>query len=228
MGKMDHDYRFNIVLVGDNQCGKSFLLGRYGDGMVVVENGIQLWHGIEIKKKIIQLKNQSTNEMVKVELMIFDGNGGYKFKELFYENYLKSQHGFIIMYDVTNLESFNNLSNWISKIKNSYQTSNLYPSPEPILFIVGNKCDLIDDSKINIVDSKKAQEFCESLSIPSIHNVSVKENINVDIIFQKLSQLIMDTYPPPKISEIKKIKNNVNSSGGGSGGGDSINNCIII
>ncbi|KAM9998228.1 hypothetical protein ACTFIY_007893 [Dictyostelium cf. discoideum] len=217
---MDHDFRLNIVLVGDNQCGKSFLVGRYCDGMVA-ENGIQLWHGIEIKNKILELKNQSTNEIAQVKLMIFDGNGGYKFKELFYENYLKHQHGFIIMYDVTNLESFNNLSNWISKIKNSYQTSNLYPSPEPILFIVGNKCDLIDDSKINtIVNLKKAQEFCDSLSIPSIHNVSVKENINVDLIFQKLSQLIMDTYPPPKISEIKKIKN-VDNVGG------SINNCII-
>ncbi|KAM9959721.1 hypothetical protein ACTFIR_000812 [Dictyostelium discoideum] len=218
---MDHDYRLNIVLVGDNQCGKSFLVGRYCDGMVV-ENGIQLWHGIEIKNKIIELKNQWANEIAKVKLMIFDGNGGCKFKELFYENYLKHQHGYIIMYDVTNLESFNNLSNWISKIKNSYQTSNLYPSPEPILFIVGNKCDLIDDSKITIVDLKKAQEFCDTLSIPSIHNVSVKENLNVDLIFQKLSQLIMDNYSPPKISEIKKIKNV------GSGCcDDSINNCII-
>ncbi|KAN0009822.1 hypothetical protein ACTFIU_007129 [Dictyostelium citrinum] len=220
---MDFEYRLNIVLVGDNQCGKSSLLGRYGDGMVP-ENGIQSWHGVEIKNKIIELNHMKNQDgKVKVKLMIFDGNGGYKFKELFYENYLKSQHGFIIMYDVTNLESFNNLSNWISKIKNSYDQSSvskLYPSPEPILFIVGNKCDLKDST---VVDSKKAQEFCDNLSIPSIHNVSVKENLNVDMIFQRLAQLIMDTYPPPTISELKKIKNNNNNNNGDS----IINNCII-
>ncbi|KAN0029212.1 hypothetical protein ACTFIV_011091 [Dictyostelium citrinum] len=222
MAEMDFEYRLNIVLVGDNQCGKSSLLCRYGDGMVP-ENGIQSWHGVEIKNKIIELNHmKNLDGKVKVKLMIFDGNGGYKFKEFFYENYLKSQHGFIIMYDVTNLQSFNNLSNWISKIKNSYNQSSvskLYPSPEPILFIVGNKCDLKDST---VVDSKKAQEFCDNLSIASIHNVSVKENLNVDIIFQRLTQLIMDTYPPPTISELKKIKNNNNNKG------DSIiNNCII-
>ncbi|KAN0031317.1 hypothetical protein ACTA71_010406 [Dictyostelium dimigraforme] len=204
---MGYDYRLNIVLVGDNQCGKSCLMGRYSDG-IFMEDG-QIWLGIELKSKGIELKMKNKGDMVNVKLMISDGNGGYRFKEIFYDGYFKNQHGFIIIYDVTNLESFNNLSNWISKIKNSYQTSDLYPSPEPIIFIVGNKNDLKDSI---VVDSKKAQEFCDSLSIPSIHNCSVKENLNVEIIFQRLSQLIMDTYPPPPIS---KINNN------------GINKCLI-
>ncbi|KAK5584749.1 hypothetical protein RB653_006366 [Dictyostelium firmibasis] len=193
---VDYDYKLKILLVGDNQTGKSSIVSRYCDE-TFIENGIY-WHGIEIKIKTLELNKKNHNDKVKVGLLILDGNGGYRFKEIIRDCYFKHQHGYILLYDVTNIESFNNLSKWISEIKNQYKTTNLYPSPEPIFFIVGNKFDLKESI---VVDSKMAQQYCDSLSIQSIHNVSAKENFNVDMIFQNLSQLIMNTYPPNPIEK---------------------------
>ena len=51
------------------------------------------------------------------------------------------------MYDVTDMESFNNIKQWLSEIDR-------YASDNVCKLLVGNKCDLVDSK---VVDTEKAK-----------------------------------------------------------------------
>ncbi|TVU18407.1 hypothetical protein EJB05_34503 [Eragrostis curvula] len=93
----------------------------------------------------------------------------------------------IIVYDVTDMESFNNIKQWLSEIDR-------YASDSVCKLLVGNKCDLVDSK---VVDTEKAKAFADSLGIPFIET-SAKESINVEEAFLTMSSEIkkrMATQP---------------------------------
>ncbi|ETN85878.1 Ras family protein [Necator americanus] len=78
--------------------------------------------------------------------------------------YYRGAMGFILMYDITNEESFNSVQDWCTQIK-TYSWENAQ------VVLVGNKCDM------------DGLEFFET---------SAKENINVKAVFEKLVEIICD------------------------------------
>ncbi|XP_062180147.1 ras-related protein RABD2c-like isoform X2 [Phragmites australis] len=93
----------------------------------------------------------------------------------------------IIVYDVTDMESFNNIKQWLSEIDR-------YASDSVCKLLVGNKCDLVDSK---VVDTEKAKAFADSIGIPFIET-SAKDSINVEEAFLTMSSEIkkrMATQP---------------------------------
>src|SRR3990167_2667532 len=84
------------------------------------------------------------------------------------ENY-RGAHGVIVVFDVTNQTSFNNLKHWIQEI--SYYCDNVNT------MIIGNKCDLVEQRVVDY-DSAKAVAG----DIPYFE-MSAKNSINVEQIF---------------------------------------------
>ncbi|RCV15608.1 hypothetical protein SETIT_3G070400v2 [Setaria italica] len=106
-------------------------------------------------------------------------------------SYYRGAHGIIIVYDVTDMESFNNIKQWLSEI-DRYASDNLCK------LLVGNKCDLVDSK---VVDTEKAKAFADSLGIPFIET-SAKESINVEEAFLTMSSEIkkrMATQTQPSV-----------------------------
>ncbi|CAN6353428.1 unnamed protein product [Urochloa humidicola] len=96
-------------------------------------------------------------------------------------------HTFQIVYDVTDMESFNNIKQWLNEIDR-------YASDSVCKLLVGNKCDLVDSK---VVDTEQAKDFADSLGIPFIET-SAKESINVEEAFLTMSSEIkkrMATQP---------------------------------
>ena len=113
-------------------------------------------------------------------MQIWDTAGQERFRTVV-STYFRGAHGILLLYDVTNKDSFKNLENWLIEIeKNS--------SDKVLKILVGNKCDLSDDREIQTEEGqafavRNGMEFMET---------SAKMNTNVYEAFETLGKLMIE------------------------------------
>ncbi len=100
---------------------------------------------------------------------------------------------FILVYSIDDENSFNYLNYWMKEIKRFYNEKN------PIILLLGNKIDNIQERKI---DKNQAEKFCEDNDIDLFEEVSAKNGDNIEEIFNKCFIKIYKNY--------YKVKNKLN------------------
>ncbi|XP_062259919.1 RAB3A, member RAS oncogene family, a isoform X2 [Platichthys flesus] len=95
--------------------------------------------------------------------------------------YYRGAMGFILMYDITNEESFNAVQDWSTQIK-TYSWDNAQ------VLLVGNKCDMDDE---RVVAAERGQQLSEQLGF-EYFEVSAKDNVNVKQTFERLVDIICE------------------------------------
>ena len=129
--KPKYDNRFKIVLLGGNYVGKSNLLRRFVNNTYDKLSSVTI--GVNLEIRTIQLAGKT------IQLQVRDTPGHEEFRSLILP-WFKNAHGFfILVYDVTNQESFNNVKEWLQEIDN-YAGEKL---------LVGNKCDLTNKREVD-------------------------------------------------------------------------------
>uniref|UniRef100_A0A0A9YPM0 Ras-related protein Rab-8A n=1 Tax=Lygus hesperus TaxID=30085 RepID=A0A0A9YPM0_LYGHE len=113
-------------------------------------------------------------------MQIWDTAGQERFRTLT-TAYYRGAMGILLMYDVTSLESFNNLTYWLKNIEEN-------ASPYVVKVLAGNKCDATTK---RVVDTEMGQKIAENYDIP-FYEVSCKQDINIETIFLTLARLIRD------------------------------------
>lgn len=78
--------------------------------------------------------------------------------------------GFILMYDITNEESFNSVQDWVTQIK-TYSCDNAQ------VILVGNKCDMEDE---RVITTERGKQLADQLGV-QFFETSAKENINIKV-----------------------------------------------
>ena len=174
---------FKILLLGDSTVGKTSFMIRYLDDTF---DDTLFTMGIDSRYKDLVRNNK------KIFLRIYDTAGQERFRSIV-KNYYKGADGILLMYDVTQLESFNSIKRWVEGIKENIKMEELG------LIIVGNKCDL---KKEKIITDEMKKELEDSLNIKIIEG-SAKEKINVNESFEKLVDIMM---------EIKMKNNNLDKN----------------
>ncbi|XP_068651849.1 ras-related protein RABD1-like [Aristolochia californica] len=159
----DYDYLFKLLLIGDSSVGKSCLLLRFADDSYVDSYISTI--GVDFKIRTVELDGKT------IKLQIWDTAGQERFRTIT-SSYYRGAHGIIIVYDVTERESFNNVKQWLSEIDR-------YASDSVCKLLVGNKCDLVEKK---VVDTQTAQAFADELGIPFLET-SAKDSINVEETF---------------------------------------------
>ncbi|KAI5646533.1 ras family domain-containing protein [Phthorimaea operculella] len=96
--------------------------------------------------------------------------------------YYRGACAILLMYDITNLESFNHLSYWLRNIQE-------YASPDVVKVLVGNKCDVPDNHRA--VPKERGQKIADDFDMP-FFEVSCKSNINIEESFITLARKIRD------------------------------------
>jgi Ras-related protein Rab-1A len=94
-------------------------------------------------------------------------------------SYYRGAHGIIIVYDVTDVESFNNVKHWLNEIDR-------YATEHVSKLLVGNKSDLVQKKAI---DYDTAKALADKLGIPFLET-SAKNSANVDKAFVKMAEEI--------------------------------------
>ena len=164
-GNTNFDYLFKYIIIGDAAVGKSNLLLRYAHGQFKPE--YQLTIGVEFGAKNIQIRNKI------YRIQIWDTAGQENFRSIT-RAYYKNSVCALVVYDITNRDSFNNVSTWIEDCKNQ--------SPKTIFMVlVGNKSDLQDKRQVNYEEGQELAERFQML----FFETSAKDGNNVEEIFLK-------------------------------------------
>ena len=115
----------------------------------------------------------------KVKLQIWDTAGQERFKNIT-ASYYRGGNGVLVVYDITDRESFENLNSWLIEIEKN-ANKNVYK------LLIGNKCDLEDKRKVTYQEGK---EFASSNGMQFIET-SAKTDTKVKDAFEMLTQEII-------------------------------------
>ena len=165
-------FKFKICILGEPMVGKTSLIYRFIEGKFSQDYKITL--GVNILTKDYELKNYGI-----INLQIWDLGGQEEFKTL-RKLYLEGSRGALVVFDLTNIESFEKLDEWIQNFKE-------IRGEEP-LYLVGNKVDLKNEIKI---DEQEAKEFAEKNNMQLIIT-SAKSGENVEKAFKELAVKILE------------------------------------
>jgi len=184
------DCVYKILVVGDGTCGKSSILHRYVDS-TFYPNYISTI-GVDFKIKCIEVDNKN------VKLQMWDTAGQERFRSIT-SVYYRGVNGILLVYDVSNRESFTNIKEWIKNI-------DMFAPNDAYIILVGNKSDTTH-RKVKI---DEGIELAKELNIPFIET-SAKDNINIDKAFELIVEKLNNKFFDPLLtipnapSEIVKI-----------------------
>jgi len=164
----EYDYLFKLIIIGDSGIGKSCLLNRFSDDIFTDEYVSTI--GVDFKIRTIELDGRVC------KLQIWDTAGQERFRTIT-SSYYRGAHGIIIVYDITNPETFSNCEMWLNEIQT-------YAKEQAIKVLVGAKLDLADRRKISFAD---AQEFAAKHRMEYIET-SAKSGINIEETFLNLAK----------------------------------------
>ena len=190
-------FEAHLVTLGDGQVGKTSLIIRYIDNSFSANYLSTI--GIDSKIKKVNLAN---GEEIKVK--ISDTAGQERFKSIA-SNYMKKANGVVLVYDITNINSFKGIDRWISEISND--SNNAKP-----MILIGNKADMEDKREV----SKKEGEELAKKYADGIHfyETSCKTGDNVDIAITDLVNQIYNKFSGNTLdNENIQINKNKNGSG---------------
>lgn len=153
---------YKILVLGDSTVGKTAYIVRFCEGKFDSESIATI--GVDSKTKFVSRQDK------KIQLMIWDTAGQERFRSLS-KSFYKGAHGIILMYDISNMESFKHIKNWINDVKNNVSMEKL------AVLVVGNKSDLPEDEKKVL---KEDREKFENEQKIKIIEVSAKEDKNIN------------------------------------------------
>jgi len=159
--KEEHsDIKVKIMLIGDSNVGKTSIIKRYCKNIFSKSHISTV--GIDLETKNIKIGKHIIN------LQLWDTAGQERYRVLS-KNYYNNSDAFIIVYDITNLKSFESVKNWIEQIK-----ENASENVKSVL--LGNKSDLEDKRVIN---EEKGKKLAKENNI-NFYETSAENGANID------------------------------------------------
>ena len=189
---MNFDKKCNLLIIGDATVGKTCILRRFAHDKFT-SNYISTV-GIDFFTKDVILNDK------KIHIKIWDTAGQERYRSLT-QGFFRKAEGIIIVYDITNESSFNNLKFWIDSIESNTNSQN---SKIPAI-IIGNKIDILERK----VDKVSAENFAKDKNY-KYFEVSAKTGINIDESIKFLiKKVLKEGNENEKKKEDKKDTKNI-------------------
>lgn len=186
-----YDFLFKLLLIGDSGVGKTCVLFRFAED--AFNSTFISTIGIDFKIRTIEMDGK------KIKLQIWDTAGQERFRTIT-TAYYRGAMGIMLVYDITNEKSFDNIKNWIRNIE-EHATSDVEK------MVLGNKCDMNDRRQVS---KERGEQLAIEYGIKFMET-SAKASINVEEAFLTLARDI-------KLKMDRKADGGAGGAGGRGGG----------
>ncbi|KAI9269878.1 secretion-related small GTPase RAB6/RYH1/SRG3 [Sporodiniella umbellata] len=160
--------KYKLVFLGEQSVGKTSLITRFMYD--TFDNSYQATIGIDFLSKTMYLEDKT------VRLQLWDTAGQERFRSLI-PSYIRDSSVAVIVYDISNRQSFTNTSKWIDDVRAER-------GEDVIIVLVGNKSDLSDKREVTTEDGEKRAKELNVMFIET----SAKAGHNVKTLFKKIAQ----------------------------------------
>ncbi|XP_024246403.2 ras-related protein Rab-26-like [Oncorhynchus tshawytscha] len=164
-----YDIAFKVMLVGDSGVGKTCLLVRFKDGAFLAGSFISTV-GIDFRNKVMNI------DRLKVKLQIWDTAGQERFRSVTHA-YYRDANALLLLYDVTNRTSFDNIKAWLTEIHD-------YAQQDVVLMLLGNKADATQQ---RVVKREDGERLAKEFGVPYMET-SAKSGLNVELSFTAVAK----------------------------------------
>jgi small GTP-binding protein len=191
---IDYDFLFKTIIIGDSSVGKSSIMLRQCDD--IFNSSYISTIGVDFRYNIIDINGK------KVKLQIWDTAGQERFRTIT-AAYYRSSDIAIVVFDVTNRTSFNNVNRWIEECK---KNANMKIK----LFLIGNKCDASNRE----ISKEEAIKCAEHFKI-NYMETSAKTGFGIEEAFKIIGENAINMEISPNIHNKTKnstINPNINST----------------
>lgn len=168
MASKSYDYLFKLLLIGDSGVGKTSILFKFSED--TFSPAFISTIGIDFKIRTIEVDGK------KIKLQVWDTAGQERFRTIT-TAYYRGAMGIMLVYDVSNLKSFENISNWIRNIE-------MHATQDVELMILGNKCDIADKRQVS---KEKGEQLALQHNIKFMET-SAKATVNIEEAFTTLAR----------------------------------------
>ena len=176
---MNYDKKCQLLIVGDSTVGKTSILNRYTNGDF--NKHYLATVGLDFFKKDEIFDGKT------VRIKIWDTAGQERYKALT-QGYFRNAEGIMIVYDVSNSTTFDDLKYWIQSVKTHINVEN---DNVPVI-IIGNKIDIFERE----ISKEQAEKFSKEQKF-EYFETSAKNGKGVDECIRHLIK---------KVLKIKNIK----------------------
>ena len=179
----EYEYVFKVIVIGDSGVGKSNIFSRFMKNQFDRDSMTTI--GVDFSSKTLKIRN----EIVKAQ--VWDTAGQDQFRSLA-KCYYKGAIGALLVYDISNYESFKNIEKWLAEAKD-------HADEHLVTLLIGNKSDLEERRAVKIEEGMvfaKAQGF-------GFLETSAKNNLNVEEAFTRLLEEVFD--------KLEKVSNSLDT-----------------
>uniref|UniRef100_A0A7S1VU41 Ras-related protein Rab-18 n=1 Tax=Grammatophora oceanica TaxID=210454 RepID=A0A7S1VU41_9STRA len=199
---------YKIVMLGDSGVGKTSLVARLTNPDRPMNHDISATMGIEFDTQMLDTPQG------KVKAQIWDTAGQERFARVLLPTYFRKAKGVILVFDITNMKSFESLSErWMAQLNDHAN------SEELAKLLVGNKSDLEANREVT---KDVAMKFCEEHGMELLET-SAKSGENVLQAFEKLVSIVHD-----RALASNKAKGGIKGMPAGNNTGAATNNTIKL
>lgn len=157
------------ILLGDSGVGKTSLLVQFDTGKFQTGT-FSATVGIGFTNKVV------TVDQSKVKLQIWDTAGQERFRSVTHA-YYRDAHALLLLYDVTNKTSFDNIRAWLGEIRE-------YAQDDVVIMLLGNKADCGSERVVRKEDGERlAREYNVAFM-----ETSAKTGLNVELTFMAVAR----------------------------------------
>ena len=202
---MSYNLMFKVILFAMEDVGKKTLAKNLADNVFNEDDFLRSMKtlGIGFLIKHIELYGKG----IRISLWIPSTEEHWR---PLFRIHVHRSNGVILMYDITNVETLNNLSELWQMIKNDY-------AEDTSILLVGNKMDLEENREVSL---EHLEKFKENHDISSLMEISLKTGENVEKMFNKLTRMMLrktkidfrigeELYKPRLLPEYKKLRKEI-------------------
>jgi small GTP-binding protein len=169
-----------ICLVGDFAVGKTSLIRRFVEQQF--SDDYLSTVGVKMSRKTVEVPIADSQQTQEILFVIWDIEGSTKFKAMA-PTYFQGAKGAIVVGDVTQPETLNNIPEHIQSF--------VKVNPKSNIAIALNKSDLIEAEYLDSILKTYQQKFCDIDCVSAIYLTSAKKGNNVDELFKILAKSVI-------------------------------------